>query len=127
MTLEERDLLEKVEKTIEQFNEMNKESARVNSILNYDEWYRTGGENEDFNNYLKDAKRKIKEHQDIVDIYKVINGVFNTNIDNTFNIFTNVLNVKINKEVIKTKYPIEWNNKEYYLPIEYVEYSIANE
>ena len=55
------------------------------------------------------------------------NGVFNTNIDNTFNIFTNVLNVKINKEVIKTKYPIEWNNKEYYLPIEYAEYSIANE
>ena len=46
---------------------MNKESARVNSILNYDEWYRTGGENEDSNNYLKDAKRKIKEHQDIVE------------------------------------------------------------
>ena len=124
MTLEEQELLEKVVKIIEQFNEMNKESARVNSILNYDKWYRTGGENEDFNNYLKDAKGKIKEHQDIVDIYKAMYGIFNTNIDDIFNIFTNELTVKINKEVIKTKYPIEWNNKEYYLPIEYVEYSI---
>lgn len=124
MTLEEQELLGKVVKIIEQFNEMNKESARVNSILNYDKWYRTGGENEDFNNYLKDAKGKIKEHQDIVDIYKAMYGIFNTNIDNIFNIFSNELNVKINKEVIKTKYPIDWNNKEYYLPIEYAEYSI---
>ena len=95
MTLEEQELLEKVVKIIEQFNEMNKESARVNSILNYDKWYRTGGENEDFNNYLNNAKKKMKEYQNIVDMYKNLYGVLDNNIDNIFNIFNNEMNVKV--------------------------------
>ena len=103
MTLEEQDLLEKVEKTIERLNEMNKDSAQINSLLHYDEWYRTGGESEDFNNYLNNAKKKMKEYQNIVDMYKNLYGVLDNNIDNIFNIFNNEMNVKVNKEKIKTK------------------------
>ena len=103
MTLEEQDLLEKVEKTIERLNEMNKDSAQINSLLYYDEWYMTGGESEDFNNYLNNAKKKMKEYQNIVDMYKNLYGVLDNNIDNIFNIFNNEMNVKVNKEKIKTK------------------------